>query len=181
MRKFLIATAFVAALAGLTGCGGDDGGSTASVPKLSSEEQKAADTLKASFEEDGDLPGTAAERDCMVAKVVKSLGAARTTELAASNGDDMAKADAEKVVDAMTSCMDLGKLIAQEIASDGQISDKSAACLAKSFDKAFLTKIMMAEFTSEGSEDLDADGMKKMLDAMSKCLSAEELKTAGLG
>lgn len=180
MRKFLATAAIFAALSGLTACGGDDGGSTASAPKLSGDEQKASDALLASFDEGDDFPGSQAEKECVAAKVVKSVGAERSMKLAETDGDDLEEADAKKVVEAMTSCMDLGKLIVDEITAGGEISEKSATCLAKAFDNDFVSRMMMAEFTGADSE-MDADGMKKVLDAMSKCLTAEELKTSGLG
>ncbi len=180
MRKFLATAAIFAALSGLTACGGDDGGSTASAPKLSADEQKAADTLLASFDEGDDFPGTEAEKECVAGKVVKSVGAARTVELAAKDGQDLEEADAKKVVEAMTSCMNLGKLIVDEITAGGELSEKSATCLAKAFDNDFVSRMMMAEFTG-GDAEMDADGMKKVLDAMSKCLSADELKKVGMG
>lgn len=160
---------------------GDDGGSASSgsgdagAVSLSGDDKEAADKVVASMSDDGSLGETVTEKqkECVGTRMVKEFGAAKALELA--DDGDLPPEDAGKAYDVLSACIDLKGMFAAEMAADGEMSEKSAKCLAGKLSDADFKAIMVAELS--GVEDTDATGslMAKMLSGMGDCLSKEEL------
>jgi hypothetical protein len=163
----------------LGACGGDDGGS-GGAPNVSGDEKAAADEIAASFKsDDSGLGGEVSDADaaCVGAKLVKALGVKRVQELGFDENTDvvLTKAEAEKAADAVVSCVDLRKALVSSFTEGGDISDKSAKCLAGKLTDDDIKGVLVASFQGN-EEDMSGEFLAKMMTGMAACLTPDEMK-----
>ncbi len=189
MRKILAAGLLLAALSGVAACGddGDGGGggtsaksAASALAKLGAEDKAAAEAVSSKLGDEtggvGDV--SESERTCVAVELVKSLGAKRVMELAEEDKLAMPKAEAEKAADAFIGCVDVQALFAAGMSEDGDISAKSAKCLAGKVSKAEWRTMLIGVFS--GDEDGATAGlMATVMKGMGDCLSKEELTKLG--
>lgn len=184
MRKFLVILAFGATA--LTACGGDSASSSGSgdASKLSGDDKTAVEAITAKLAEDGGgiNEGVSADQEaCVAIGMVKQLGAKRVLELSKADELVMNDAEAGKAADVFLGCVDVGKIMADGIAEDGSISQKSATCLAGKIDKKLMRTAIVNEFSgkSDSNDDVPPELMTSLLEGMTKCLTKEELTKMG--
>ncbi|HEV8296477.1 MAG TPA: hypothetical protein VGQ20_04245 [Acidimicrobiales bacterium] len=181
MKRLLVALLFVGFVVGACGDDGSLGGSTA--PVVSGEEKEAADEIAASFRDEDNGFGsevTDAQAACVGAKLVKAFGVRRVREMKLESDEpDMTEAEAEKAADAVVDCVDLRQAFAQGMAEGGEISQKSADCLANKLSNADIKQMLVSTFQGEDDDDVATDLYAKLLGAMGDCLTAAELKSMG--
>lgn len=182
MRKFLLAAAFAALALAACGGGSSSGSAVAKLDasKLSGEEKAAYDKVLASMSADEDgLGATAEQQACIAANLVKKAGAKSTLAIAEKDGENLTKAEAGQVVDAMSGCVDLSELFVQGMADGVDLSDKSASCLKKEFENAKLRDFMIRALTAGADTEPPADFLAGAMKAMTSCLSDQELAKLG--
>jgi hypothetical protein len=183
MRTFLACAALLAALSGVAACGGDDasGGSTANaLAKLSGEDKAAAEAVGAKLAESGEAVGgiTKEQEACVGVALVKSLGAKRVLEVSKKAEFSLSEAEAGKAADAFLGCIDVKALFASGMAEGGEISQKSADCLAGKISKDGFRSMVVAIFTGS-EEDAQASILADVMKNMVGCLTKEEMAKIG--
>lgn len=184
MRKFLVILAFGATA--LTACGGDSASTSGSgdASKLSGDDKSAVEAITAKLAADGGGINEGVSDDqeaCVAIGMVKQLGAKRVLELSKADELVMNESEAGKAADIFLNCVDVGKIMADSIAEDGSISQKSATCLAGKIDKKVLRTAIINEYTGKSgkNDDVPPELMTSLLEGMSKCLTKDELAKMG--
>jgi hypothetical protein len=176
MKRVLLALAVGVLLLGACG-DDDDGGALGGGGDLSSEEQAVVDDIKAEMLEDDEsgFSLTDEEADCTAIGMLRAVGVDRAQELndAPEGEDDLTVEEAEKVADAMVSCVDLRPLMVSGMTEGGEISEESAGCLAEAITDDDMKALLVAEFSGEETEVL-TDVTRKITSAMADCLTDEE-------
>jgi hypothetical protein len=183
MRTFLACAALLAALSGVAACGGDDssGSSPASaLAKLSGDDKAAAEAVGAKLAESGDaVSGITKEQEaCVGVALVKSLGAKRVLEASKQDEFTLSEAEAGKAADAFLGCIDVKALFASGMAEGGDISQKSADCLAGKVSKDGYRSMVVAVFTGN-EEDAEASIFADVMKNMAGCLTKDEMTKIG--
>lgn len=159
-------------------CGGSSS-STGSGASLSGSDKDAAAAVSAQLQSKGEdsVELDSKQADCVASRLVKSLGADNAKKLAGA--DDVPKEQAEAVYSSMAGCVDLRKMMADQMSADGEMSQKSAACLMGKITDADFKSIMISGITGQQSDDATGALMKAILPAMGQCLSTDELAKMG--
>ncbi|MDH4143961.1 MAG: hypothetical protein OEY23_02190 [Acidimicrobiia bacterium] len=153
-------------------------------------EAKVAASLKSELADDQSIGLTDEQTGCMAKGMVAELGADRIEELgfdeaAPTEAPVLTEAEADKVIPVFKDCVDFGALIAQTILEDAgdSLSAESAKCVADQFSKlSIMDEFLKAALTGATEEpDIAASSQADLIEAMTSCLSDEELGTLGSG
>ena len=169
MKK--LAAAACAAMFLLTACGGGD-------------DDKAKENIKASLLEEessvvGDTKLTEEQADCFSDGIVDEIGVDKLKEYKLLNDDleiieeadptDMSKDDAESMAGVMTECVDMVKLIEEQMASSGtELTDEQQECISDAIDEDAIEKGLAASFQGETENP-----MEEMTGAMMACVMGD--------
>ena len=98
----------------------------------------------------------------------------------------MTAPEAKKVIPVIKKCLDIGALFTQGIlqGGSGSISEKSAKCLSDALSKTtFIDSALEAAFTGNEAPNIGSDPTfsSAMVNAMTTCLTPEEIKKASGG
>ena len=151
-----------------------------------SERKKLAASFKEGFQGSSDIPISDEEADCAAGGIIDALGAKRVAELDKSDTLSMTAPEAKKVIPVIKKCLDIGALFTQGILEGGagSVSEKSAKCLSDALSKTtFIDSALEAAFTGGVAPDIASDPAfsSTMLNAMTTCLTPEEIKKASGG
>lgn len=138
-----------------------------------------------------DNPFQREEVECFGDEVVETVGVERLEAVGLSaedieNGADpgsveLSDDDIEKMTAAITTCIDFGRLVVDEMTDDIALSDASADCLAEGINDAdFIGVFAQGFFFDDGgaddpAEELEGEMMATLFGLLGDCLTADEL------
>lgn len=162
--RYLAAAAAAALL--LAACGSDGGGGADTAVG-----QALADELMS----DGDSPLAGEEEArCMAGDIVDNVGEDRLAELgvtaetvSAIEDIDFTDEETDTVLDALFDCVDVQRVMAEEMASD--FGDEAAGCIAENLDESLLREAMAVGFGGDIDAEPSNDFLQGMLDVMAEC------------
>lgn len=179
-RTFSIAITLALVVSACDGGGGDDSA------ELS---QAIADAV---MEEAGeDSPFDQGDADCFGVEVVQRVGVDRLEDLGLGLDDlregadpssvDLQTDDVDKMLGALSTCVDFGSLVLSEIAGDIELSDESSECLAQGINDADFLGGFAESLLLGGDIDpaVQAEMAQSMFALFTQCLTADELRSLG--
>jgi len=140
---------------------------------------------------DADSPFDRADAECFGGEVVERMGVDRLVAVGLSLEDvqsgadpgsvDLSSDDVDQMTDALTACVDFGRLVVDSMVADLTISDSSADCLVAGINEANFLRAFAESSLLDAEIDPSLEGeMTSALFAMiADCLTPEELQ--GLG
>ncbi len=156
MKK--LAAAACAAMFLLTACGGGD-------------DDKAKENIKASLLEEnssvvGETKLTEEQAECFSDGIVDEVGVDKLKEYKLLNDDleiiedaeptDMSEDDAKAMAGVMTGCVDMTKLIEDQIASsDSQLTEEQKTCITDAIDEDAIEAGLAASFQGESDNPME--------------------------
>lgn len=136
-----------------------------------------------------DTPFEREQAECFGDEVVDAMGVERLVAVGLSVEDiengaepgsvDLTDDDIDKMTDAITSCIDFGRLVVDEMAADVEISDDSSQCLVDGINEAdFLRAFAESSFFDEDvPQDVTNEMNATLLGLISECLTVDELSS----
>jgi len=114
---------------------------------------------------------------CASEKILDDIGIGRLAELgitAEQVGEidtiDFSEDELNTLVNAFGDCSDLSKLMGDQLAADGTLSQADADCFAKEFDESLLLDVFKATFRGEElGEDPPDDFLNEFIDVAAAC------------
>jgi hypothetical protein len=183
MRKFLAVAALAAATLSACGGGSSSGSTLAKVDaaKLTGADKEAYDQVLESMADDSDgmLGDDAEQQACVAGQLLKKAGATETLAIAKKDGENLTKPQAEKVVDAVSACVDLSEMFVQGMTDGSEISEKSAKCFGKEFDSGKLRDFMVTAFMAGEDDEPPAEFIAEAMKVVTKCFTPEEMASLG--
>jgi len=134
-----------------------------------------------------DTPFEREQAECFGDEVVDTMGAERLVAVGLSveeieNGADpgsvdLTDDDIDKMTDAITTCIDFGRLVVDEMTAEIDLSEGSADCLADGINEAdFLRAFAESSFLDEEiSSDVEGEMTGALFGLLGDCLTADEL------
>lgn len=123
------------------------------------------------------------QADCAAEGIIDALGVRRASELNETDEIRLSTGEAEKVVPVVRRCFNFAELLAEGIVqgAEGKISDNAAGCLAGELENTSLVDdaLTAAMTGTEIDPTANEQSSKALLDAMSSCLSSEDLQKLG--
>ena len=127
------------------------------------------------------------QAECFGDDVVETMGVERLVAVGLSVEDiengadpgsvDLSDDDIDKMVDAITECLDFGRLVVDEMAAEIELSADSADCLVDGINEAdFIRAIAESSFFDEElPTEIDTDMSATLFGLLGDCLTVEEL------
>ena len=174
MKRVLVIVA--AAILCLGACGDDDdAGVFGDGGDLSAEEQEQADRVAASILADnspdfGEV--TPEQAECVGVGIVRGLGAERTAEIEWEEDDFdgvFYEADAPIVVDAVVTCVDMGRFFAASFSQTGEVSEEEAQCIADDVSDDEMKALLEHSFVKPDASP-STEIAVQLVDAVVECL-----------
>lgn len=164
----------------LSACGSDDGGSGGDALANALDKVNALDAVSGQFNDGGTTSGMTAEQEaCVGLGMLQAVGAKTLIEANQSDELILNEADATKAADAFFNCVDIRDIFAETFAADGEISEKSAKCLAADIDNDDMRPFLIESFQGLEGDDAPPELLAKMFANMATCLTPEELVAVG--
>jgi hypothetical protein len=166
-------------------CGGGEGDDGAAL----------SDAIADAMMEDAaeDSPFGREQAECFGDEVVERMGVDRLVAVGLSVEDiergaepgsvDLSDEDVSNMTDAVTECIDFGRLVVDQMTADMPLSDESADCLVAGInDAGFLRAFAESSFIDESvPSELENEMISTLFDLVGDCLTAEELGNIGGG
>jgi hypothetical protein len=175
-HRLFICTLALTLLAGACGGDGDD---------AQAHSDAIADGMMNNVDPDSPLDREQAE--CFGDEVVARMGTDRLAAVGLSIEDlengaapgsvDLSDDDVAAMTDAVTRCIDFGRIFVDEMTADLALSDESAGCLVDAINEAdFLRAFAESSFIDDAvAPELEAEMFRTLFDLLGECLTPEEL------
>jgi hypothetical protein len=134
-----------------------------------------------------DAPIERGQAECFGDEIVETMGAERLVAVGLSVEDiedgadpgsvDLNDDDIDKMTNAITECIDFGRLVVDEMTAEIELSADSADCLADGINEAdFIRAIAESSFFDEAlPAEIDNDMNATLFGLLGDCLTADEL------